>query len=427
MFPKREEIALGVGFTNVPTEKFKVNRIDVRFTVPLKKETAAENALIFPVAFRATEKYPGTKQIRIASEELYGTSVYCDVSKRGDAQIISVGVSFLSDKYSYDGTYILDGALSLLGEVMMHPLKNGEAFVFEYVESEKQKLIDEEMARINDKRRYAQTRMCEEMFEGDPFSVSENGDIESIKAVTPESLYAAYRRIVEGAKAEIVSVGDMDAAAVRAFFIGMFGAVPRGECEDVLTEVKKAPRKKVKYVYEHQNVTQGKLSLGFYTGIGGDDERETALSVMNSVFGAGTTSKLFMNVREKLSLCYYCSSGINTQKGYMAVNSGILFENEKKAVDEILAQLDAIADGEITDFELDSAKNGLCDRYRSIFDKASSISSYVYGETVSGKLEMPEEKIKKIRAVTKEDVMEVAKGIKLDTYYFLCGKESENE
>ena len=115
MFPKREEIAIGVGFTNVPTEKFKVNRIDVRFTVPLKKETAAENALIFPVAFRATEKYPGTKQIRIASEELYGTSVYCDVSKRGDAQIISVGVSFLSDKYSYDGTYILDGALSLLG------------------------------------------------------------------------------------------------------------------------------------------------------------------------------------------------------------------------------------------------------------------------------------------------------------------------
>ena len=427
MFPARDEIANGVGFTMYPTEKFKTNVIDIRFTVPLSKDSAAANALIFPVAFRATKNYPGTKQIRIASEELYGTSLFCDVSKRGDAQVVVVGINFLSDKYAYDGTDILSGALSLLAEVITSPLTEGGAFLAEYVESEKQKLIDEEQARINDKRRYAMTRMCEEMFENDPFSVSENGDIESIKAVTPQSLYEAYHELLETASVEIVAVGDMDESAVKSFFIGTFGAILREHPSKTETKVKTAARKKVKYVYEHQNITQGKLSLGFCTGIGAQDERATALSVMNSVFGAGTTSKLFMNVREKLSLCYYCSSGINLQKGFMQVNSGILFENEKKAVDEILAQLESVANGDISDFELDSAKNGLCDRYRSIFDRASSISSYIFGEIVSEKREMPEEKIKKIKAVTKEDVMNVAKLVKLDTYYFLCGKENENE
>ncbi|MBO4429533.1 MAG: insulinase family protein, partial [Clostridia bacterium] len=147
------------------------------------------------------------------------------------------------------------------------------------------------------------------------------------------------------------------------------------------------------------------------------------LDVTMKIFGSGTASKLFMNVREKLSLCYYCSAGANSLKGYMVVNSGILFENEKKAVDEIMFQLSEVAGGNITDEELLVAKNELINRYNSIFDSEGSISSYIFGAITDGERDTIDEKKAKVASVTKEQVSEMAKSFKLDTYYFLCGKE----
>ncbi|MBO4353515.1 MAG: insulinase family protein [Clostridia bacterium] len=427
MIPKRENIGNGVGFCFYKTDKFKTDRIDVRFVVPLDEKTASENALVFPVLFRATEKYPSTLDMRVACETLYGASFDDGVSKRGDAQVITFSSSFLSPKYAIGGDDILGGALDLISEVMLRPKTENGVFCAEYVDSEKKMLIDDELAKVNDKRRYAQQRLTEEMFEGTPFALSESGRIEDIKAVTPASLYAAYKSLLGRARVEICAVGDMDGERVKAFFADLFGKIDRDPVPPVETAAMKGARESVKNVREHQNVTQGKLSLGFATGVSKKDGKDHVLDVTMKIFGSGTTSKLFMNVREKLSLCYYCSAGANSLKGYMVVNSGIMFENEKKAVDEIMLQLGEVARGNITDEEMTAAKSEIVNRYNRIFDNGGSISGYVFGKIIDGDDETPEEKIKKVLSVTKEQVSDMAKGFKLDTYYFLCGKEGANE
>ena len=423
MLPKRTEIANGVGFIHVFEETFKSNRIDVRFTVPLDADDVAKNALVPQVLSRATKKHPSTKDMRVACEEMYGTDINADAGKRGDAQIVIIGASFLSDRYSFDGTDILGKVLDFMRELILEPKTENGVFCAEYVESEKKMLIDDELSKINDKRFYAQQRLIEEMFEGEPFALSENGTVEQISAVTPEALYAAYLKLLKTARIEICAVGDMDGGRVSSFFADMFGKIERDPVPQIITAAKKGARENVKYVRDHQNVTQGKLSLGFCTGVSKADGKDHILDVTMKIFGSGTASKLFMNVREKLSLCYYCSAAANSLKGYMVVNSGILFENEKKAVDEIMFQLSEVAGGNITDEELMVAKNELVNRYNSIFDSEGSISSYIFGAITDGERDTIDEKKAKVASVTKEQVSEMAKNFKLDTYYFLCGKE----
>lgn len=421
---KRTQLQNGIGITFVPSTKFKSNRIDIRFVTPLSEETASERALIFPVIFRATEKYPSTREVRLATENVYDLDVYCGSGKRGDAQIISVGISFLSNKYSIDGSDILCDSLDILRQFLLCPKTENGAFIEKYVDSEKQRMIDSELARINNKGVYARCRCESEMCAGEPYAISENGTVEQIAAVTPSALYESYKELLAHSMIEISAVGDMDEEKTIGFFNDVFSSVDRGEIFSADTVSMHKAREAEQRIYERQNVTQGKLALGFSTGICENDDMAYILPVFSAVFGAGTTSKLFMNVREKLSLCYYCSSSINSSKGIMTVNSGILFENEKKAVDEILVQLAAVQNGEISDFELDSAKKGIIDDLRATEDSKGSLSSFAFNTAISKNPKTIDEKIKEIESITKEQVSLVAKGVKLDTYYFLCGKEN---
>ena len=182
-------------------------------------------------------------------------------------------------------------------------------------------------------------------------------------------------------------------------------------------------RETVKTVYERQNISQGKLSLGFYTGMTVRDPDYTAMQLLNIIYGAGVTSKLFLNVREKLSLCYYCGSGENGQKGFMTVHSGIEFKNEKKAADEILAQLEEIKKGNISENELRDAKLALIDSAERIADSVGNMLNWYFSCVMNEKMITPEEKCEAIRAVKTEDIVRIAQDIRLDTYYFLCAKE----
>ncbi|MCQ2436614.1 MAG: insulinase family protein [Clostridia bacterium] len=422
MLYTRQNIAPGVYFTPSKTCKFKANAIDVRFITPLDPKTAPMNNLVFPVITRATEKYPGTLEFRRALLNLYSAAFGDDVTKRGDLQILKLGSDFLNDKFAIGGDSILDGILDVFDQVLCHPLTENGAFVKKYVDSEKEKLIDAERGRVNNKGRYAHDKCIEHMSDGAPFGISSNGSVDDINAVTPEALYEYYRYLIDSVRVEITAVGDMDFDKVSAFFARVFNgrkSVP----DDIHTSAYAADRTEVKTVYEHQSVQQGKLVLAFSTGIVYGDKLAVATNVFNEVYGSGTTSKLFMNVREKLSLCYSCGSSMNMAKGIMTVSAGIMFENEKKAYDEIMLQLEKVKNGEISDFELDSAKKSLIDYIRGIYDGTGAISGFIFGSVMTENQKSVDERIAEIEAVTVADVAEVAKHVKLDTYYFLCGKE----
>jgi predicted Zn-dependent peptidase len=423
---ERKEILDGVFFNAIPETKFKSNLISVRLITPLLAETAAKNALLFPVLMRGSESFPDLGSIRREEESIYDTDIDDAVYKRGDTQILEIRMRVLDNRFSIDGMDITGRAMALLSDLIFRPLTENGVFLEEYVESEKQMLIDDIRAQINDKRRYAMQRLNEEMFEGDVYGISELGTEETVSEICPVCLWKQYRDVLSRARVEIFAVGNFDFDTLCETFRASFAQADRKEVYTISTKPLSAPKETVKTVYERQNIAQGKLSLGFYTGITAADDNYTTMQILNAVYGAGVTSKLFCNVREKLSLCYYCGSSDNAQKGFMTVNSGIEFKNEKKAADEILAQLEEIKNGNISESELRDAKLALIDSAERIADSAVNTLNWYFSGVMNGKILTPAEKREKIEAVTVADIVEIAKNIRLDTYYFLCNKE-ENQ
>ncbi len=420
---ERKELASGIFWNAVHETKFKSNLISVRFVLPLTADTAAKNALLFPVLLRGSEKFPDIGSIRREEESIYDTTLNDSVYKRGDTQVLELRMSVLDNKYAIDGMDITERAMMLLDDILLHPVTENGVFCEEYVESEKEKLIDDILAQVNDKRRYAMTRLIEEMFEGDAFGLSELGTVETTEEVCPVCLWKQYHEMLSTARIEIFAIGNFDFDALSARFARMFEGIERRYTGAPETKVMQSARDEVKTVYERQNITQGKLSLGFYTGSTVHDDDYHVMQMLNVIFGAGVTSKLFLNVREKLSLCYYCGSSENGQKGYMTVNSGIEFANEKKATDEILFQLDEIKKGNISESEMRDARLALLDAIGRVGDSTGNILNWYFSGVMNEKLISPDEKKALIESVTAEDIVKKAQNIRLDTYYFLCGKE----
>ena len=172
---------------------------------------------------------------------------------------------------------------------------------------------------------------------------------------------------------------------------------------------------------ETMDVSQGRLGMGFTTPITVRDPRMPAMQVCNSIFGSGMTSKLFMNVREKMSLCYDISSGYYGTKGVLTVSSGIDFAKEDVVRQEVLRQLDAIRQGDISQAELESAKQGLCNSLRGTHDSPGAIESYYATAALSGLGLTPEAYMEKVRQVDIAQVAEAARTVKLHTVFSLKG------
>lgn len=396
----------------------------MRFIVPLKKETAASNALVFPVITRGTEKYPTVTAMRKIQKSLYDAGVGGSTWKSGDSQIIAILASFLDKKYAIDDTDIEEGVLCIIEDMLLCPLTENGVFRKESVESEKKLMADSVRAKVNNKGVYAKMRCEEIMFASEPFGVKETGDISDIESATPESVYRAYKDILSRGRIEILVCGSTDEEKFTSRMTGIVSKLERGEIYDTVNNVTREVTGEIKKVYERQNVTQGKLVLGYRTGSASCDEDYFVTKVTNEIFGGSPSSKLFMNVREKLSLCYYCSSGLNGDKGAMFVSSGIEFKNEQKTVDEINVQLEKMKSGDITDTEINDAVKSCKDGLLRVSDSRRSLIGWYFARIIDGKIYSPEDVLCKYDTVTRELIVEKAKKIQLDTYYFLCGEEA---
>ncbi len=406
----------------IPMKKLKTTSAGVYLHRPLSRDEVSVNALLSYVLKRGCRKYPTTSDISIRCEELYGASFSSGVMKMGETQIISLSGDTISDRYAPEGEHLTSEIISLILSVLFDPLEENGAFKESYVEQEKQTLRDNINAVINDKGVYAQVRCTEIMCENEAYGIRVLGRIDDIDKITARGLYEHYRKIISSSKIDIFVAGDADIDAL---------------CEDIKDYIKDFEFKPCEYpetkaavkggeirnVTDHLDVTQGKLALGLRTGITPKDDNYWGLVVANSVFGSGAHSKLFNNVREKMSLAYYAASQLDKSKGVMFVNSGIEFENYEKAYAEIMRQLENVKQGIIGESEINAAKNAIINAFNSYYDNEGYMIIYYLTERLLGTdndIEYAKERIEK---VTTEDIMEAAKEIELDTVYFLAGKE----
>ena len=421
----RTELLPGVFLTHLRTDKFKTACLSVNLLTQLNRETAAMNALIPAVLRRGTTRWRDMEQLSRRMDELYGTAIEPVIRRIGEIHCLGFFASFPEPAYLPGGENLLGEVCSLTAELLLSPNTRGGLLLPQYVDSEKEKLADLIRSRVNDKRSYALQRCIEEMCCYEDFAVSRFGSLEECESIHYKKLTKHYRELVRSCPVEIFYCGRSANRAVCAALRDAFGGMPRGEINwDIGTDLRmNAVEDHVRYVEERMDVSQGKLVMGFRLGECMEEPDRAALHVFNAVFGSGATSKLFLNVREKLSLCYYASSAIVLRKGLMLVSSGVAFENFEKARDEIVAQLEAVKKGEISDEEMTWARRAVASDLRATMDSQGDLEGFWLSQALDGLDYGPRELAELVGEVTKEDVMAVANSLECDLIYFLRGED----
>lgn len=403
----------------IPMGKLKTTTIGMYIHRPLKKEEASYNAILPHILKRGNKTLKNTQEIAKYLQELYGAKFSAGISKKGDSQILCFEGETISDKYAPHGEKLVAELLKL---ILASVFDQNDAFSSDVFEQERTNSITKIENIINDKRVYAIYRCQEEMAKGDPFSVPRLGYVEDMKKMTADRLYSYYKELIVSSKINIYVCGDADLSGIEKAIRDAISGYSFKKAEMPMSQLLKL-KENVNDVTERLDVTQGKLAIGFLTDTASSDDDYYKLVVANAIFGGGAQSKLFNNVREKLSLAYYAGSMLDKYKGMLLVNAGIEFENFQKAYDETLVQLEEVKKGNITDLEFESSKMFLINSLVTTYDDQMALISFYLNQKAAGTNAEIEECIEKIKAVTKEDVARVIKKVHLDTVYFLAGKE----
>lgn len=425
----RCELIPGVWLTALRSDKFKTGCLSINLLTQLNRETAALNAVIPFVLRRGTRYHPDMEMIAAELDSLYGTGIEPSVRKIGEIQCIGFYASFPDEKYLPQGSDVFEKAANFTCELILAPSTRGGLFIPAYVESEKEKLLDLIRSRVNDKRSYAKLRLIEQMCCYEDYAVSRFGTEDVAEGIYYQKLTKYYHSLISTSPVEIFYCGSIDGTKVGGILSDALSGMTRGEINyDIGTDIRmNAVEDTVRSFTDEMAVTQGKLVLGFRLGECMEVPDIAAIYVFNAVYGSGVTSKLFMNVREKLSLCYYASSAVDTHKGVMLVSSGVDFDKAGAAKAEILVQLDAVKNGEITDDELDAAKRSVASDLRACLDSQGELEGFYLANTLDGLEFSPDELAELVNEVEREDVIAIANSVVLDAEYFLQGGGEDDE
>ena len=428
----RTEIRPGVWLTHLREDKFKTACFSVSLLSQLNRETASMNALIPFVLRRGTSAFPDMEALSARMEELYGTVIEPIIRRIGEIQCCGFYASFPEDDFLPRGEGVLKDTLELTLDLLLSPVTRGGLLLPSYVDSEREKLLDLISARMNNKRSYAVLRCIEEMCCCEDFAVSRYGDEESCRSINYRKLSRHYRTLLQTSPIELFYCGRASLRDVKALLRDHLATLPRGEIDtEIGTEIRmNALEAEPRSTVEEMDVAQANLVIGWRLGECMEDPDFAALYVFNDLFGGSPSSKLFLNVREKLSLCYYASSIIDIRKGLLLVSSGIQLSNLAAAKAEIFAQLDAVCRGDFSEDDLRTAKAGVISDLRSIPDSQGALESFYLSQAVVGADYSPTDLAELVNEVTAEQVTAIAKSVECDQIYLLkqeCDPEDKND
>jgi len=415
----RKTVMPGVTLLCLQTAKFKTGYFSVSLQRQLCPENAAKDSVIPQVLKRGCRSYPDMESLSAALDDLYGAVIEPIVRQRGEILCTGFCSSFVDDKYLPGEAKTLENTIALVAELLLDPATKDGLLRAEYVNSEKENICDEIRARVNDKRVYATGRMREIMCADENYGTYAYGTLETAEKINYVPLTKYYKQSLAESEIYMFYCGSAAPDRVELAVREAFATLPRSEdYYDTSIEIR-LNADETKYVTEEMDVSQGNLAIGFRMGEVMYRPNYAAMTLFNTIYGGGVTSKLFANVREKLSLCYYASSSIDTHKGIMTVVSGIEPAKYEEALAEILAQLDACRNGDITQKEFDSAKSYVVAALRSYNDSASTMDDFYLGQEIKELNYDLDEYIGLVDMVKLEDVIEIAKSVELDTVYFL--------
>ncbi len=418
--PKVRMLADRVRLISEQTERFKTGRITVSMALPLDEKAAANSLLIYLLK-RSCKEYPDFSLLNGKLDELYGAAISAGVTKIGESQVLSISMTCLDDKFALTEESIVEQCAQLLASMIFKPNCKNNSFGADNLAAEKRLLIQRIEEELNDKRTYAFNKCIEYMCANEAYGRPKYGTVEEIEKVKMADVYSAWKNLLSTAIIQITVVGGADADKIGDIFEKSFKKIERNP---VLPETVFVQRGGHFNRYEEEfPVNQGKLVIGFRVGMTHSRDNLFAITVMNDIFGMGTYSKLFMNVREKLSLAYYCWSRLIASKGIVLVEGGIDTDKEKKVSAEILTQLTDLRNGKTDPEVLDSSKRSLKEKYT--FTTPEGICSWYASQVLDEEIATPDDMIAGFEKVEMADVCSAANKLSIDTIFMLKAQSEE--
>ena len=418
---RKQNIKKGITFHVINTNKFKTNLFAIFLTTKLERETVTKNALLTSVLRRGSKNYPSQEEISKNLEKMYGASFDCGVEKTGDNHILKFYLESINNEFLPSDENLSKECFEILTDIIFNPYIENEQFKEEYVNGEKENLKQIIQSKIDNKARYASERCVEEMYKNEPYGLYKFGYVEDLEKITAKELYEYYKELIENAKIDIFVSGDIDdntiAEILNSNSINNLQETLEVYNQNKINEIKTAI-KEPKIINESMQVTQGKLILGLDILENTKESKFTA-SVYNVILGGSSNSKMFQNVREKASLAYTAGSVYLRQKDNIFVKAGIDIPNYEKAVELIKEQLNQMKNGDFSEQEIDNAKLIISSSIEAIPESQDSEITYYFAQELSDEFISLDDYVKNIKNVTKEQIVDIANKIQINTIYFL--------
>ena len=423
---KKQEIKNGITIHNIETDKFKTNLMAIFLTTPLSREYVTFNSVLVSVLRRGSKTMPTSEDISKTMEEMYGASFDCGLDKTGDNHILKFYLESINDEYlPQDAENLFKSSLEKLTEIVFDPyLENGK-FKNEYVDQEKENMRQRIDGKIDNKAIYASFRCTEEMYKDEPTGLYRYGYTEDLSKINTDNLYEYYQKLLSECKIDIFVSGKIshhECIKIIEENENIRKLVDRQSNYIVNNiEVKEEPQERI--VEEKQDVAQGKIVIGCDIVFAEEDLKDKNLKyealLYNALLGGSATSKLFQNVREKASLAYTANSNYVRYKSNIYINAGIEVENYEKAMNIIREQLESMRNGDFTQSQIENEKKGIISNINTIDDEQDTQIMYFLGQELIGSNETLEDYREGIKGVTKEQIVNIASKVKINTIYFL--------
>jgi predicted Zn-dependent peptidase len=421
MLLHKEKIFDSIELSTVSTNKFKASVISFSMTLTLKRSSTAYGLLISHLLCRGSESYPSIALLNRRLDELYGSYVEIKSHHIGENLSLTISAETLDNKYIPDGTDVIGELISIIAELILSPAFLQPSFSAQVFEQEKRLIVDSINAEINNPRLYS-AKKCLELMQEDIALPTSDELKQIVSDIRYGDLCDYYRELISSAPLRVFCVSAENAENLKRRIEASFESYP---CKSPSLPIPLRPLKR--NLPEHKKVSmpvsQGKLTLGFSTDIiiRSDDDTYYTMIMLNEILGGSASSKLFLNVREKMGLCYYCSSSYSLYSGIMLISSGFEMKNYEIAKEAILNQIEEIKNGNVSDFELESAQRSVTSGYRQLYDSPFELQSFFLNRALFNIPDGIDDAERKLLAVKKDDIIALAKKIRLDASFFIEG------
>lgn len=403
----------------INSDKFKTITWSMVFTHPEGPKNINEYYFLSNALVDNMKSYPSNVLKYRYQASLYGLDAFGSATTIGNNIVNHFVISYPNEKYMKEETELSKNAFIFLNEMITNPiLRNGKftkKVLHENVTEAKE--LQAILKSIHDMFSYY--RFTKVIYEDKPGLQYNFPEYDTLDAVTTDTLTNSYLDLFKQSEVSIFVTGDFEPSVFDQIIEEhLHPRIISHSVEKTKKVYPYNPNSKPKIITETADVSQSRIFLGFLTDVDYFSEGHPAMSIFNNIFGGFDQSILFLDIREKSQLAYYVDSNYISDENMVVVSVSTTKKQEDIVIEKIKQILEDIIQGHFSDALLDQAKDNSVNSLTGILDSQSiGLMQQIKSFHLTNTAYDVDQRIELYKNVTREDVIQAAKSLVLDTVY----------